>query len=389
MRRNQEAAVTLAREVAMKLSDLVSRIDRIIPPALAEERDNVGLQLGDEDSEIKKALITLDARKDVPAKAKRLKCQLVITHHPLIFDPVERIVAGDAVGKVILQFIRNNIALFSAHTNFDSIGWGVNDVLGGALRLRDCRPLEVSAPQGRRDKPEAFYKLVVFVPEGDLKRVQRAIFSAGAGRIGRYEMCSWRTGGVGSFTPLAGTRPAVGERGKYEEVDECRLEVLAERSKLSRVIEAVKKAHPYEEPAFDVYPLENCDRQAGMGRIGRLEKGLSLRRIAGIVKRKSGAQKVLITGNPEKSVKKVAVCGGGGRGLIEAAIRERADLFLTGEVTYHDRLKCDEMGLALIEAGHFETEVISLRRLRDRLQEEIPEVRFVLDASCKNVSRYV
>jgi dinuclear metal center YbgI/SA1388 family protein len=373
----------------MRLSRLVSKIDDLIPPALAEDYDNVGLQLGDENADVKKAFITLDATVRAARRAKTLKCQLVITHHPLLFEAPKRITTGNAVGKVILQFIQSGIALFCAHTNFDSVAWGTNDVLAGLLGLKDCRPLEPAKSDVIEQAGESFLKFVVFVPESHLSRVQRAVFAAGGGRIGEYERCSWRTTGTGSFKPLARAHPAVGKRGKYEEVSEFRLEALVEKRDVPSVIEAVKKAHPYEEPAYDVYPLKTHGSEAGIGQTGNLKGRLSLRKVAAAVKRKVKAERVLVTGAPGRTVKRVAVCSGGGGSLIEAAIRQGADVFLTGEVRHHERLKCDEMGLALIEAGHFETEAVSLGRLRDRLQKEMPEVTFVLDGSLKNISRYV
>jgi dinuclear metal center YbgI/SA1388 family protein len=364
-------------------------MNKLIPPAYAEEDDSIGLQLGDERSDVTRALITLDANKDVPARAKNRRCRLVITHHPLIFDPLKRIVASDPIGRIVLNFAAHTIALFTAHTNFDSVVGGVNDVLAEKLGLRDARVLEPTTPGQFEATGRAPAKLVVFVPESHLKRVQKAIFAAGGGRIGEYEMCSWRVGGAGSFKPLPAANPAIGKRGKYEEVDEFRLEALVEESKIGTVIAAVKAAHPYEEPAYDVYPLETYQPEAGIGRIGHLKEKLTLRRFAAIAKRKLKADRVLLTGKPSRTVSSVAVCGGGGRSLIEAAVRDGADVFLTGEVSYHDRLKCNEIGLALIEAGHFETEAVALKRLRSILQKGIPEVTFILDSLCRNVSRYV
>jgi len=371
----------------MRLSEVISRIDRIIPPKLAEDYDNVGLQVGDEKANVKRALIALDAVCGLAVRAKKMRCELVITHHPLIFSPLAKISSSDFTGRIVTEFLKKDIALFSAHTNFDSVGWGVSHALGTKLGLAQMEPLREAQRPGVRNR--LFSKIVVFVPEDDLRKVQRAMFDAGGGVIGAYHMCSWRTPGMGSFRPLAGAHPSIGKRGKYEEVSEYRVEVVAAKSKVPEVVGAMRKAHSYEEPAYDIYPLEEEDAGSGAGVIATLRKRVTLKKMAQMVKRRLGSEMVIVTGRTEKVIRRVAAAGGSGRSLIEAAFARSADVLVTGEVSYHDRLKCAGMGLSLIEAGHFETENPALVVLRKRLQEEIPEVVFVLDKSSKNISRFV
>lgn len=371
----------------MRLSEVISRIDKMIPPNLAEDYDNAGLQVGDEKANVKKALITLDATGGLARRAKKMKCKLVVTHHPLIFSPLAKISSSDVTGRIVTEFIKNDIALFSAHTNFDSVSWGVSCVLGTKLSLNRMEPLKEERGPGTKNK--SFFKLVVFVPEGDLIKVQRAMFSAGAGIIGAYHMCSWRTSGTGSFRGLAGAHPSIGKRGKYEEVSEYRLEVLTAKSKVPDVIRAMRKAHSYEEPAYDIYPLEEAGVNSGAGVIGTPSERVTLKKMAELVKRRLGSKKVIVTGQAGKVIRKVAAVGGSGRSLIEAAFTRGADVLVTGEVSYHDRLKCAGMGLALVEAGHYETESPALAVLRKRLANEIPEVAFVLDKNSRNISRFL
>ena len=290
----------------------------------------------------------------------------MISHHPLFHRPLKRLTPTDETGRVLFRAIRNDIAVLSAHTNLDRMPDGLNDWLAERIGLSDYKPLE--APQSG-----SFSKLVIFVPQGHEAELMDAVFAAGAGQVGAYDRCSFRTTGTGSFRGSEATTPFIGQPGTTEETQELRLETIVPNNLLSKVIARMLKAHPYEEVAYDLIPLANSRSDVGLGRIGRLATPLNLQLFAEQVKRQLGVEAVRIVGESQRLIRKVAVCGGSGASLIGDAIRQGADCLVTGDIKYHDAQRARAEGLALIDAGHFGTEQLMVTELAYRLQRAADE----------------
>jgi dinuclear metal center YbgI/SA1388 family protein len=350
---------------ALTVGAIADFLVRFAPPGLAADWDNVGLLLGDRAAPVRHALTCLTVTPDVAAEAVASKAQLLITHHPILFRPVRRLTAAEPEGRMLLDLIRAGVSVYSPHSAFDNTQGGINDELAGRLGLADVTPLRPRASASA-------CKLVVFVPESDLGRVSDALFAAGAGRIGEYRECSFRLAGMGTFFGSEETKPTVGQKGRREEVGEWRLEVVCPASDVDRVVAAMRRAHSYEEPAYDVYPLRPGPSEAGEGRVGRLRQPTPLATLARTVQKILGAALVQGVGEGDRQVERVAVaCGAGGEFLADAA-RTSADVFLTGELRFHDCLRARALGLAVLLPGHYATERFAVEDLAGRLQSEFP-----------------
>ncbi len=356
-----------------KLSDIIGIVNKIAPPRLAEEWDNPGLQVGDPTAPVERILVALDPTPAAIRNAIERSCQLLLTHHPLIFKPLRRISAGDPTGSLVYTAISNGLAVFSLHTNYDIATGGLNDVLAGLLGVEEAKPLKTTAE-------EELVKLAVFVPKGHEEGVMAALFRFGP-PIGAYDECSFRGEGVGTFRPLAGARPFIGQVGSRETVEESRLEVLLRKSDLTAAVKALCAAHPYEEPAFDCYPLLNRGATLGLGRIGRLAEGVTLGEFASLVKERLQAGTLRIVGDPARRVRKVALCSGSGASLLREASWQGADVLVTGDVKYHDARDAEALGVALIDAGHFATERIMAAAVADRLRTALAESSHEVDVA--------
>jgi len=351
-----------------KISDIVGIINKIAPPALAEDWDNVGLQVGDPADEIERIMVALDPCPEAVDAAIKSSCQLLLTHHPLIFKPLKRITTSDETGRLIHQAIANRLAIISLHTNYDVTQNGVNDLLAKALGVISSRPLKVS-------HREELLKLIVFVPRSHHDVVLNALLPF-SWLAGKYADCSFTTSGQGTFRPLDGAAPYIGKVGERESVEESRLELLIRKADLQAALKSLRKAHPYEEPAFDMVPLFNEGLQSGIGRIGLLEPAPLLKDFAERVKQNLGTAALRIVGNPEQRISKLALCGGSGASLLRDAAREGADLFLTGDIKYHEAREAQSLGIALIDAGHFATERLMVEGLSLQMEKELQRRKF-------------
>ncbi|WP_316347767.1 Nif3-like dinuclear metal center hexameric protein [Desulfuromonas acetoxidans] len=351
----------MAKTSCVRLHDLVGWLNRNYPQSLAEEWDNVGLQVGDLNQEITKVMVALEPTEQTIKQAIDHHCQLLISHHPLLFKPLKKISKNDETGRILFAAIQNNLAIVSAHTNLDHAADGLNDWLAECLDLGATTPL---LPPRSGDQ----VKLVVFVPEDDTDRVATALFKAGAGHIGGYDHCSFRNRGTGTFRPGTDTQPFIGQAGQDERVDEVRLETIVPRHRLAATLQRMEKAHPYEEVAYDLIPLENRRQDIGLGRIGRLAEPLSLEELAHRCKDKLDCAALrIVAAEQPRPVNKVAVCGGSGASLIHEAARQGADVLITGDIKYHEAMAARSLGLALIDAGHFATEHLMAPALASRL----------------------
>lgn len=334
----------------------------LFPPSLAEEWDNVGLQVGDPRAPLQKVLVCLDVSAEVLAAAKEAGNTAVLSHHPLIFRPLKSLTPKDETGELLLQAAQSGIAILSAHTNLDRAAGGLNDWLARRLGVEKAEPLMAGGGK--------LLKLVVFVPEAHQQQVAEALFAGGAGSIGAYDRCSFRSDGTGTFRPGPESSPFIGAPGVDESVQEVRLETVVPQDRLSKVLNKMQKAHPYEEVAFDLVPLANQRSDVGLGRLGRLQQKTTLSGFAATVKKALGASSLRLVGDPEHKVAKVALCGGSGASLISEAVRRGADVLVTGDVKYHEAKAAQSQGLALIDAGHFATEHLMVEEAVRVLAEE-------------------
>jgi len=368
----------------MKVSNVVELLERIAPPDLAADWDNVGLLAGDLRSAVRRIMLCVDLTEPVLAEAIAKRAQMVVAYHPVIFKPISRI--GPAGSPVVYQAVRRGLAIYSVHTALDAAPGGTDDVLADILGLADRRPIEPTNGQDR-------CKVVVFVPPADLTRVSRAAFAAGAGVIGNYYDCAFFGHGIGTFCGGAGSHPAVGRSGRHEATEEIRLEFVAPRAKAHEVCSAVRSAHSYEEPAIDVYPLLGCPQEAGFGRIGRLARPVRANVLISRIKKKIGLKKVLLVSPPRRT--KPAQGAGGGDGLIRVAacsagsaggryrlaVAGGATFYLTGELRHHDALAAGSAGLTVVAVGHSHSERIALGGVRRRLLAGGAKIEVLLSAA--------
>jgi dinuclear metal center YbgI/SA1388 family protein len=352
----------------MNCIDIIDRIEDWAPREIAWDRDNAGLQVGSADREVKKILLTLDLTEPSLDEAIKENCNLIITHHPLLFTPIKKIdTQNNQTGKLIEKLIKNDITLYSVHTNLDFAKDGVSFELASVLGLKDIQFLrELKGNQS---------KIVVFVPADDLNNVSEAIFNNGGGIIGEYSGCSYQSEGRGTFTGSEKSKPAVGEKQKFETVEEVRLEVVIDNWKISKIISGIKKAHPYEEPAYDIYPLSNNNTKFGIGAIGNLSSKYPADYFLEYTAQKMDIKNFRYSGN-KNFIERVAVCGGSGSEYINDAISMGADAFITADLKYHGFQEAGN-NILVIDAGHFETEVFALNAVERYLQKSFKKIDIV------------
>lgn len=346
----------------IRLQDLIGLLNSHYPQNLAEDWDNVGLQVGDPKQQISKTMIALDPTPSTIQSAIAQQCQALITHHPLIFKPLKKISTDNETGQILFEAIRNNLAIISVHTNLDHAADGLNDWLAHALQVEHSRPLLMP-------KAGDLVKIVVFVPPEDVEMLSLALFTAGAGHIGRYDQCSFQHQGFGTFRPHEGCTPHIGTIGEQEKTAEIRLETIVPRALVNRVVAKMIKAHPYEEVAYDLIPLENQRCDIGLGRIGTIAQQKNLTEFANDCKQQLGCNGMRLVGDPQAKVRKVAVCGGSGAMLIREAARQGADVLVTGDIKYHEAQTAQSLGISLIDAGHFATEQLMAKSLVEKLEQ--------------------
>lgn len=345
-----------------KCQTIVEYLEKFAPKRLAERWDNVGLQIGHPAAEIHRIMVALDATPEVLKEAVERKVDMLVTHHPFFFDEIKHIRFDQPFGNMIKTAINSGINIYSAHTNLDIAFGGVNDYLANTLELSDIEPLMETSH-------EVYYKIVVFVPKGHEDAVRDAMAMAGAGWIGNYSHCTFQTQGTGTFKPLERAQPYIGNVGKVEKTDEFRLETIIPESLKRKVLSAMLKAHPYEEVAFDIYPLANEPKKFGIGRIGQLQTKTTLNQLCHQLKGLLSLQKVKYVGDLNTAIQKVAVCGGSGMSTLKKAHFKGADVLITGDVKYHDAQNAINLGVAVIDAGHFETEVPIVKVITDYIEK--------------------
>ena len=353
----------------MKLKDLTSYLDSAVPLSFQEDYDNSGLQVGSPGQEISSALISLDVTEAVLDEAIMLKCDLLVTHHPLIFNGIKNLTGKSFIERVISKAIKHDIAIYSAHTNLDVFKNGVSWRMAEKIGLKEITVLSQSLNR--------LLKLVTFIPETHLENVSNALFKAGAGEIGNYDRCGFTTAGTGSFRAKDSAKPFIGEKGKLHSEKEIRFETILYTHLKEKVIKALLEAHPYEEVAYDLYSLENNNAEIGLGCIGNISESISEDNFLQLVHSAFDAKGIRYSGLTGKMVKRVALCGGSGAFLLDSALSRGADAFVTADIKYHDFFKTEKK-LLLVDAGHFETEKFSGEILKDLIIKKFPKfaVRF-------------
>ena len=359
----------------MQLKDIIHCIETIAPLPLQESYDNSGLLTGHPSDTVKSALITLDVTEAVIDEAIKGGFDLIIAHHPLIFKPLKKINGYNEVERCVIKSIKNNIALYAAHTNLDNSDAGVNARLCSEIGLSRTSILSPIAGNLR--------KLVIFVPESHAEKVQQAIFSAGAGHIGKYDSCSFNVSGKGTFRALEGADPFVGNIGAMHTESEIRIETIVPVWLENKVLSAAKEVHPYEEVAWDSYPLTNQALNTGSGMLGFFDEPLTESAFINLLKEKLNVPVIKCSPFTNRKINKVAVCGGSGNFLIGDAIKAGAEVFVTGELKYHDYFLA-EGRILLVEAGHYETEQFTKELLYQIVKEKFPT--FALQISMINTN---
>ena len=329
----------------MKVKNLLNNLDKIAPFFLQESFDNSGIQFADLDAPVTKILLSLDLTQNILDEAIEKKANLIIAHHPLLFSPLKQITKQK--NPLLYQVITAQINLLAMHTNYDLAESGLNDYVANLLGIKKISPLQ--------DSSEKIFKFAVYAPVKHADKVSRAIFDAGAGKIGNYTETSFNIAGQGTFKPMEGTNPFIGKIGEKETVQEIKIETVVAERDLESVVQAMKDTHPYEEPAFDVYELKTKPSY-GIGIFGEIDKEVEISKFSLEVKNKLQAYYIRLIKSNNRKIKRVALCTGAGGSLLEQVSRKKVDLYLTGDITYHDALRAKELGLNVLDIEHFDTE---------------------------------
>lgn len=356
----------------VKCQTIAGMIEELASKKLAESWDNVGLLVGDGSKKVSKILVCLDVTDWVIDEAIEQKVDMIVSHHPVIFGSLKRITADTVLGRKLLKLISNNIAVYCAHTNYDIAKGGLNDLFAKHLGFKSFGLIEPL-------QTEKLYKLIVYIPKGHEDKLFKALVGAGAGQIGNYGSCSFRTEGKGTFLPEAGTHPFIGEPGKLEEVDEVKLGTIVPQGILNKAIKALIKVHPYEEPAYDIMPIDNPGQSFGIGRLAVLDNETTLGLYAQNVKEALKLDKVKFSGDPNRKIKKVALLNGAGNKFVSAARFAGADVLVTGDMQYHETVDALEAGLAVIDAGHFATEILMVPAMAAYLRDKCSVAGYAVD----------
>lgn len=363
----------------MKLRELTNHLESIAPLGYQETYDNAGLLVGSPGKTVNQALLSLDCTEAVVDEAIEAGCDLIISHHPIVFKGLKRFNGSTYVERVIMKAIKHDIAIYAIHTNLDNVMGGVNSKIAERLGLGDTRIL---SPKG-----DLLRKLVVFVPVAHAERVRAALFAAGAGNIGRYDACSFNTSGYGTFRAGEGADPFTGDVGEHHREEEVRVEVILPATEEGAVLRALFQAHPYEEVAYDMYRLQNSHPGVGSGLVGRLERPMDESDFLGLLKAQLGAKVIKHTALLGKPVADVAVCGGAGSFLLGEAIRSGADVFVTADYKYHEFFDADGK-IVIADVGHFESEQFTQQLLLEIIQKKFPTFAVRLTGMDTNPIKY-
>jgi dinuclear metal center YbgI/SA1388 family protein len=364
----------------MKILDLISEIEKYAAPELQEDYDNAGLITGNPSWNCTGALCTLDVTVDIMEEARKNGCNLIVAHHPIIFRGLKKINGKNYVEQVIIEAIKNDIAIYAAHTNLDNIILGVNGIIAKKLGLVNIKILQ--------PKTKLLRRLITFAPLDKAEQVRQAVFGAGAGHIGKYDECSFNSNGTGTFKAGEGADPYVGEIGKRHEEKETKIEIVYPFYLENQVVKALVDNHPYEEVAYDIFTMDNVHFGIGAGVIGELQQPQDEKDFLKFVRDTFHANGLRHTELLGKPVKKVAVCGGAGSFLIGKAIQQAADIYLSADIKYHEFF--DAEGRILVaDIGHYESEQFTIELIHDLLAKKFPTFAVLKSKINTNPVRYL
>lgn len=347
----------------MKIHDVITFLESIAHPSLQESYDNAGLITGDPAQTCTGVICSLDATEDVIREAAEKNCNMVIAHHPIVFSGLKKLTGSNYVEKTVVTAIKHDIAIYAIHTNLDNIHTGVNGKIAAMIGLQN---LTILAP-----RVNTLRKLITFIPAAQASDVRQAIFETGAGQIGQYSECSFNADGTGTFKPGAGTKPFAGKQGVQHHEPETRIEIVFPSWLEKPVIVAMKKAHPYEEVAFDIIPLSNTHPGIGAGAIGELPEPMEESAFLAKLKQVFQVPVIRHTRLLNRPVKKVAVCGGAGSFLVSKALAAKADIFVSADFKYHEFFDANDR-MIIADIGHYESEQFTISLLQELLAQKFP-----------------
>ncbi len=345
------------------VNDIIRLLEQIAPNRLAEDWDNAGLQIGSRQWRADRIMIALDPLLSVVKAACEKQIDLLITHHPLIFSPLKQINFDTPQGEIFSLAANHRLSVIAAHTNLDSAAGGLNDLLASKLHLHDIKSLV--PPSGSRDE----YKLALYVPADHFRSVLDALFDTPAGKIGNYTHCTFSQEGTGTFKPGPDAVPRFGVSGQINFAQEVRIEANVAKKDLNATLTRVEQAHPYETMAYDLYPLFSREADTGLGRVGKLEAAMDLSAFADDIKSRLGLGAVRVAGATRMRVQNVAVCTGSGAGLLKPFFASNADVFVTGDLRYHDAQDVLARNRGLVDIGHFASEHLMVEMVKNRLED--------------------
>jgi dinuclear metal center YbgI/SA1388 family protein len=364
----------------MIIQKILKELEKYAPLSYQDEWDNSGIMVGNPTQEVSGVMISLDVTLPVISEAISQKCNLIISHHPLIFKPLRHIVAGDPSFEIIREAFKNDLVIYAMHTNLDNAPGGINQVLADRFGLEECMPL--------RPQRNGLSKLITFAPTAYAQKVRESLFKAGGGHIGHYDTCSFSVKGLGTFRAGEGTDPFVGLKNEVHVEEEERIEVIFPKYLEGSLIEALQLHHPYEEVAYDIYPLSNPTPMVGAGIIGTMQNALDRKSFLSEVKKMFKLDHLGCSRYIPEKIRKLAICGGAGSFLIPDAKRAGADAFLTGDIKYHT-FESDGSDLLLADIGHFESEQVAKELLYTILKEKFPNFAVFISKQEKNPITYV
>ena len=363
----------------MKIQEVVSVLNQWAPPPYQESYDNATLITGNPTWELTGILVTLDCTEEVVNEALEKKCNLIVAHHPIVFRGLKTLTGKNYVERTIIKAIKNDVAIFSIHTNLDNVHTGVNKKIAEKIGLSHCRILS--------PKKDTLTKLTTFVPSENIQEVSDALFSAGAGQIGNYDQCSFVGEGTGTFRPNVEANPHVGSAGALHKELEQRIEVILPSHLQSKVIHALKKAHPYEEVAYYLTALQNENQEVGSGMIGQLEEAIPVSEFLERLKENFDLQVIKHTRIVKDQIKKVALCGGAGSFLLRNAANAGADVFVSADFKYHEYFDADNQ-IMIADIGHYESEVFTKELIYEFLNEKLANIAVNLSERVTNPIKY-
>ena len=362
-----------------KIKNIINLFQQVSPFSYQESYDNSGLIVGNPEQEITSILITLDTTEEIIEQAIKTGANLIISHHPIIFKALKTITGKNHIERIIIKAIKNNIAILAVHTNIDNVFQGVNSKLSEKLNLKNCKILST--------KSNELKKLITFVPEKSANQVRKAIFDAGAGQIGDYNSCSYNTNGKGTFRATSGTNPFVGKINELHTESEVRIETIFPKHKKSQIIQALLKTHPYEEVAYDIYSLDNEHKKVGSGMLGELAEPISELKFLEKIKQSFNVHTIKHSPLLNKDIRTVAFCGGAGSFLLNKAIQQRADIFISAEFKYNQFFDVDKK-ILIADIGHFESEQYTKELFYEIITKKFTHIKVINSEINTNAVKY-